>query len=392
MQRTSLTSLFSKLDFFKDIANQDEIIKVIALDDAINEFRRDNRFPWTIRKSTLKLFKDIEFYGTDDSQDALLTLNKNEVDSYGEAASYFNTDLNQFIEMVKRQRNLMTQIYINGEQAIGVKNIEEDIIQSIPDSAGDADNYSAIADCTKIGLNNVYELEDHKSISFNITGDLAEIKNSYEVTYENEGYNDQFYIRRIFLKDLPTSIELRVQTDDSNYIAKTLTEQVTGLPFMKDAWNYIGFPFEEGVETGTFDETSIASSKILPIGYTGIMYISYDSFDNFALQQYWFYSKFAVISENAEEPDKVNFLDYDSNEFVLTDSLIGPTKWIGPVIKKARQQLLLGIENEYLRNHVSKRANDATAEFDRNFPNQEPKLTTVTRRFNNNPEEINYVP
>jgi hypothetical protein len=392
MDTTKLSAIFTKLNFFKDILKQSDNLKVIAVDDAINECRRDNRFPWTIQKNTLKIFKDILYYSVANGHDSLLTLNKKEVDSYSDAASYFNTDLNQFIEMVKRQRNLLTQTYIGGSQVLGVRNIQEEIIQSILDTAGDPDTYSAVSNATKVGLNNVYTLNNNKSISFNLTGSPAEIKNTYSSAQSIDNYLEKYYIRRIYLKSIPTNIELRVQTSDDNYLSKTLTEQVTGLPFVANDFNYIGFPFEEGEETGAFDNESIASSKIIPTGYSGIMYISYDSIDEFLLQQYWFYSKFLVVSDGSSSPDKEQFLDYDSNDFDPNDELLGPTKWIDTIIKKARKQLLLGIENEYLRNSVSKTEKRATDEFDRNFPNQEPKLTTVRRRFNNNPEEMNYVP
>ncbi len=391
MTTTTLAELFTKLNFYKDIDKQDDLYKVIALDDALNEFRRDNRLPWTIQKSTLKLFKNILYYEPDSSHDSLINLNRNEVDGFSEALSYFNTDINQFIEMTKRQRNLLTQLYIDGNKALGVRNIEQEIFNVVLDNAGDEDTYAAVSNATEIGENTVYTLDDNNSISYDIIG-TATIKNTYETAVDDEDYLEKYYIRRIYLKAVPTSIELRSQTNDSNYIKATLTEQVTGLPFIANDWNYIGFAYEDGTEVGTFDSSDIASSKIIITGYTGIMYISYDSIDEFLLQQYWFYSKFAVMSSAATTPDKVEFLNYESNNYDITDSLVGPTKWIDPIVKKAREQLVLGIENEVVRKGIAKRSERATAQFDRNFPNQEPKLTTVTRRFNDNPEEMNYVP
>lgn len=392
METTPLSSLFVKLNFFKDIEKQDSLYKAIALDDSLNECRRGNRLPWSIQKSSLILFKDILYYKTAAGHDSLLDLEKGEVDFYGEAASYFNTDLRQFIEIVKRQRNLLTQTYINNTKVLGIRNIAEEILQVITDTAGDADNYSAESNATKIGLNNIYTLNDNKSISFNITDTPAEIKNTYEDSYSDDNYLEKYYIRRVYLKAIPTSIELRLQTSDADYIGKTLTEQVTGLPFVSGDWNYVGFAIEEGTETGSFDSDNIASSKIIPTGYTGIMYVGYDSIDEFLIQQYWFYSKYLIISENSSVPDKEQFFDYSTNDYNINDSIVGPTKWIDTVIIKAKKQLLLGIENEYLRNSVSKREKEATQEMDRNFPNQEPKLTTVRRRWQDNPEEINYVP
>lgn len=392
METTPLSSLFVKLNFFKDIEKQDALYKAIALDDSLNECRRGNRLPWSIQKSSLILFKDILYYKTAAGHDSLLDLEKGEVDFYGEAASYFNTDLRQFIEIVKRQRNLLTQTYINNTKVLGIRNIAEEILQVITDTAGDADNYSVESGATKVGLNNVYGLNDHKSISFNITGDPAEIKNVYEDSFSDDNVLEKYYIRRVYLKAIPTNIELRLQTSDADYIGKTVTEQVTGLPFVAGDFNYVGFAIEEGTEVGSFDNSNIASSKFLITGYSGILYLSYDSIDEFALQQYWFYSKYLITSETSSEPDKEQFLNYSTNDFNINDTLVGPTKWIDTIIKKARKQLLLGIENEYLRNSVSKREKEATQEMDRNFPNQEPKLTTVRRRFNNDPETMNYVP
>ena len=93
MTTTKLSELFTKLNFFKDIENQDDLYKAIAIDDSLNELRRDNRLPWTIQKSTLKLFKNILYYEPDAAHDSLITLNRNEVDGYSEALSYFNTNI-----------------------------------------------------------------------------------------------------------------------------------------------------------------------------------------------------------------------------------------------------------------------------------------------------------
>ena len=48
---------------------------------------------------------------------------------------------------------------------------------------------------------------------------------------------EKYYIRRIYLKSVPTSIELRLQTSDDNYLSSVETEQVTGLPFMANAFS-----------------------------------------------------------------------------------------------------------------------------------------------------------
>ena len=393
IETTSLAKLFAKLNYFKDIDNKSDEEKCVALDDAINEFTRENRFPWTIQKSTLKVFKDIDYYAAADDQADLVILNNMDVDGYGDAASYYNTTLNQFIERIKTQRNLMTQQYINGQQVIGINNIQKDIFSAILDTGSDADNYEAVSGCTKVGLNNIYTLGDYKSISFNITGDPAEIKNTYTNSTSDEKYLEKYYIRRIYFKeDTPTNVELRLQTDDDNYISATVTEQVTGIPFQENSYNYVGFAIEEGTETGTFDEEDIASSKIIVTGYSGIMYVSYDSIDEFLLQQYWYHSKYPIMSSSGTKGDKEQFLNYEDNTYDIGDKLIGPTKWLDPVIKKARESLLMTSENEYLRNKVSSKAKKAEKEFERNFPNEQPKTTTTNRRFNNNPVDINYVP
>lgn len=393
MQTTKLSALFVKLNFFKDIEGQSDLYKVIALDDGINEMRRDGKLPWTVRKSTLKIFKGIDYYAVQAGHDELLTLNENEVDSYGEAAAYLNTDLSQFIEMVKAQRNLLTQLYINGEKALGVKNIQADINQYTLDAASDADDYSAVSGCTKVGLSNVYKVDDYTSIAFNATAASVEIKNIYDDSYSDANYLDKYYIRRMYLTSVPTSIELRLQTDDDNYISVVATTQANGLPFVANAVNYIGFAMDSGTEEGSFDNTSIASSKILLTGYTaGMLYVSYDTIDEYLLQQYWFYSIYCIISSGSSAPDKENFLDYDSNDYTEDDELVGDKKWIDTIVKKARKQLLLGIENEYLRNSVSKNEKKAVEDFNSKFPDQSPSMTTVTRRFDDNPEEKNYVP
>ena len=386
MQSTTLAILLEEMNREKDIENLEEQYKVKAIDGAIRRLRRESVFPWTIKKGSLKVFNGVREYPVASDQDELIYLDQTNLESYGQAARFFNTSLQQFYEDVMSSRNLMAEIWQDGTPMLGV-NYKDLGLESIQlDSAEDSDNYTPTGDAISVSDDTVNYKEGNGSIRVVITNstNVATIKNTFPVALNDSLYKSKYHFRWIYLDAVPTSIEMRLQTDDSNYLKTVITTQFSGQAFKADSWNLIAHNLDEATEIGTFNSASIASDKTILTGATtGVYYLDTCNLREWKLFDYWYYSKYVVMADGSTSADQEKF--WRSSNYSTADALIGDQEWIDVILYEAMEGLLVGINNVNLFSYIMRKKKEAWDAFGAKYPDMVPVITTIRNRFDNEP-------
>lgn len=390
MKTVPLSFLLDNMNVHQDFDNLEPQYKVRAIDASIREIRQGTNFPWNLKKETLKVFADVLEYPIDDEHDELAYIDKQDKDNYAEAARFFNTSLQQFYEDVNRTRNLMSDIWKDGTRFIGINYKDLDIGMAQLSSAEVTSQYTASDDASGVVLDTINNKEGNSCIQFTVTDSagVATMLNTTAFT-SDANYLKKFHFRWIYLDSVPTSIEMRLQTDDSNYLSSgALTTQFAGNSFVADDWNLIAYDLNEATETGTFDENDIASEKTILTGAaTGVYRLDQSSLRGWKLMDYWFYSLYNVVTSTSSVADKEFFIGTSESESDIdtTDKLLGEPKWIDYILATAKRKLLGDIENPTLLSLVREEKKEAKKNFNGKFPTMTRKIITKRRVYNNDP-------
>lgn len=390
MKTVPLSFLLDDLNVHQDFSNTGEDIKVRAIDASIRQIREGTNFPWNMKKSTLKVFADVLEYPIATDHDELAYIDKQDKDSYADTARFFNTSLQQFYEDVNSTRNLMADIWKDGTRFIGLKYKEIEIGKSQVSSAEITDEYTASGDASNITLDTINNKVGNSCIQFTITNSTgtATIVDTTALT-SDANYKKKYHFRWVYLDAVPTSIEMRLRTDSSNYLSSgALTTQFAGNTLVADDWNLIAYDLNTATEVGTFDENNITDEEVIFTGAsTGTYKLDSSSLRGWKLMDYWYYSIFNIVTSSSSVADKEFFIDptEDSTDIDTTDKLLGDHKWIDLVLSNAKRRLLGDIENANLLSLVREERSRATKAFKSKFPTMTKKIITQRRRYENNP-------
>jgi len=391
MESNTLSILLDEMNVHKDLENIGEQYKVRAIDKAIRSLRRSSVFPWAIKKGSLRIFNGVKEYPVASDHDEMLHIDKTNIDVYADTARFHNTSLTQFYEDVISNRNLMAEIWDGGTKYIGLNYKTDGLVSITLDNAEDSDDYAASDDATAVENNSINYKEGSGSIKVSITNSTgtATIQNTYANAQSDSDYKSKYLFRWIYLDAVPTSIEMRLQTDDSNYISSSVTTQFSGQSFKADSWNLIAIDLGEATETGTFDSSSITSDKTILTGAaTGTYYMDACYLREWRAMDYWYYSRYLVIADGSTSADQERF--YRDNDYNTSDALIGDTEWIDIVLYEAMETMLAEVESAQLFSYIMRKKTEAWDNFYEKYPNMVPVVTTNNWRFNNEPQTNDY--
>jgi hypothetical protein len=389
MQYTPLSTIISRMDRWKTIYAIEEQFKVRDLDSAIRELKREFQPPWTLKKGSLKVFDGILEYPVASDHDEMAYIDKTNLDSYASTARLFNTSLQQFYEMVNSTRNLLSELWDNGTKKIGLNLQKENLSSKLLSQAEDNDDYTVSDDAISSALDKVNYVKGNGSIKVVITASAgtATIKNTF-TAFSDSNYKDKYHFRRIYLDTVPTSIEMRLQTDDTNYLSSgAITAQFDGSAFKADQWNIIAYDLNTAAETGTFDSASTASEKVILTGAgTGVYYLDESSIKEWQLMDYWYYSNFYVKTSASNTPDQKFFYDSTDNyDTSLACALVGDDEWVDVIMYDAMLISINAEENKVLYGEIKERREKAWYSIMEQYPSMRPLITTNYWRFNNAP-------
>jgi hypothetical protein len=389
MESTTLAILLDEINIHKDLSNIETQYKVRSIDKAIRALRRASVFPWAIKKGSLRVFKGVKEYPTASDHDEMLYVDKPNIGQYADTARFHNTSLKDFFEDVQSSRNLMSEIWDGGTKYIGLNYKDLDLAEVQLDTAEDEDDYTVSGDATTAEEDSVVYKEGSGSIKVSITNstNTATIKCLYDVAQNDSDYKEKYLFRWIYLDAVPTSIEMRLNTDDSNYLSASVTTQFSGQAFKADQWNLIAIDLNTAVATGTFTSTSIAGDTMVLTGAaTGTYYVDSAYLRGWALFDYWYYSKYLVVATGSSSADQERF--WRSNDYNELDSLIGDSEWVDVVLYEAMESLLAEVENVHLFSYIMRKKQEAWDDFYTKYPNMIPEIITTRYRFNNDPQNI----
>lgn len=384
METTPLSSLITDMNQWQAIANIAELYKVIALDKAIQTFKRQTVFPWMIKKTTLRVFGNVLEYPVASDHDEMFYFEKQNINQYADTARFFSTSIQQFFEDVNSSRNLLTEIWKDGTKSIGLNLKDGSLLSQNLSTAEIASEYSVADDADAVTLDNVTYKTGNGSMRITVNetvADLATITNTVS-PFSDADYRQKYQFRWIYLNSVPTSIEMQLKTDNSNYLKTVVTTQFSGAALKASDWNLIAQDLNLATEVGTFDSANITGETIIINGVaTGSYWLDSSDLRQWTLLDYWYYSKFVIGVNGATVGSKTRFYDSSAGTYETSDFLIGDQEWVDVIECEAMMDLVADVENSHIFSRISKKREQAWAAFNKKYPSMVPLITTQKYRF-----------
>lgn len=366
------------------------------LDEAIRASRRGMPMPWTLQKTTLRVFDSVLEYPVPADYDELAYLDKDNNSFYPASARFKFTSLQQFYENPD-YRNDIAEIRDANETFLGVRFRGDNVTSQLLSDAEDSDDFTASGDATAVAEETVIVKKGNGSIKVTITSSAstATVKNTFNSSFTDANYKQKYHFKWVYLDAVPTSIKLRFQVDDSNYLETTgITTQFSGQPLKADAWNLVAHDLNTATATGTVSTSSTwASEKIILLGAsTGTYYIDDSHLRKWSLLDFWYYSRYNVALVASTTANQEYF--YNSSEVYSTDSkLVGDSEWIDVIMYDA---MLIGLNDKKefeLMKDVAGRMQNALNKLISAYPSMQPLMITTKYRLStdfNEEEDILY--
>jgi len=376
------------MDRWPLLENIETQYKVRDLDTALRELKRELETPWSLVKGSLRVFSDVFEYPVASDHDELAYIDKPDLESYSEAARFLNTSRQQFYEIADNTRNLMAEIWDLGTKMLGINYRGNDLSSTKLNGAETASEYTGSNDAGTPVKDTVIFKKGSASMRVPITSSsgTATIKNTF-TAFSDSKYKSKYHFKWIYLSAVPTSIKLRFQVDDSNYLETTgITTQFSGQALKAGQWNLVAHDLSTATEVGTISTSSSwASEKIILVGATtGNYYIDESNLREWELLDYLYYSRYAVKTLASSTPDQEFF--FNSSEVYSTDSsLVGDDEWADIIMYDAMLISINEKENGSVYQEIKGRRERAWAKLMENYPSMKPLITTTRYRFNNNP-------
>ena len=329
IRSTPLSTVLNRMDRYTSIIVVPEAHKVRDLDEAIRTFRREQPLPWTLKQGSLKVFDDVDTYPVASDHDEIAYLDKANQTYYAQTARFRYTSLRQFKEDPDN-RNQMAEIFDSNQRYLGVNYKDKTLSSILLNNAETVGDWTVSDDASSVAADTVTYKEGNGSMRVAITNSagIATISNDLTSALNDLLYNKKYHFKWIYLPSTLTSLEMRLQTDASNYLTTTVTTQFSGQPFKANGWNLVAHNLDEATEVGTFNSASIASEKIiLTDAPTGTYYVDASYLRQWELMDYWYYSIFSIKTLSASVADQEYF--YNSSDVYSTDSeIIGDSEWV----------------------------------------------------------------
>jgi len=387
MESTPLSTILNRIDSFQDLSGTEAQFKVRFLDAALRKYRRETQLPWMLIQGTLRVFDNVLVYPVPAGFDEIGYLENNQgidnkYNNYGNRARFKFTSLQQFYENPD-VRNNMAEIWDQGTKFLGVRYKDTNLGSVKLNSAETVADWTASGDASNPTLDNVFYKEGNGSIKITIVNSTgsAVIKN-VNTSLNDSLYKQKYEFRDIYLDGVPTSIELRLQTDDSNYLTTTVTSQFSGQAFKADAWNTVAIDLNEATEVGTFDSSSIASEKMILTGApSGTYYVDASYMRKWRPFDFWYYSSYQVKTLGNNVASQEYFMN--SSEVYSSDSeLVAPSEFIDVIMYEAMIMAAMDQKKKSLVERFLQMGAEAELSLYRQYPSMMPLITTNRWRFN----------
>lgn len=380
MNSTPLLSLLNRMNRYTKIYTIADQFKVRDIDEAIRTVRRTTQLPWTIKKSVIRIFDGVTEYPLASDHDELAYLDTPKSEVFANSANFYYTSLQQFYEN-RIDRNTLAEIWNGGTRTLGIR------YQSLNTTGGfllntnkNLSNYTASGDASNLAIDYVNFLENNESISFDVTQstNVATIEASFDATQQTS-YKRGYVFFNLFLggTTAPTSIDLRFGNDSSNHLHKVATTQFSGQPLQVNSWNLLAFDLNDATLVGTINENAFSYYAVsMNSAPTGVYFLDNTYFRQWSLMDYWYYSKYSIISTGSSVIDKEYFIDDTTNSFDQNDALVGDSEFADVVGFDAILTGVVDEEDEKIYEPLKIKRDEAWNKLLENHPSMKPLIST----------------
>lgn len=387
VRSTLLSTILSRMDRWQQVATIEEQYKVQDLDEALRVLRRKINLPWTLQKSSLKVFDGVLEYPIATDHDELAYLDKSKdtfgaPTVYGERARFRYTSLQQFYENPD-DRNDLAEIWDGNERYLGVRYTPVNASSRQIDAAESLTGYTSSGDAGTLVLDSVQYKEGSHSIRVPITSSAGTATVSFALTnsFSDSDYKSKYLFVWVYLDAVPTSVTLRLGNDSSNYLSAAVTTQFSGQAFKADQWNLLAMDLNTATTTGTLDTSAFDYMAVILTGAaTGTYYIDSSYLREWELMDYWYYSIYNIALTGSSTANQ-EYFNNTSQVYSTDSSLIGDSEWIDIVMYAAMETSLADKENAALLGVISQRKQDAWDDLAEKYPDMRPIIITLRHRF-----------
>lgn len=393
VQSIELSTILNRMKRWQALSRTEDQYLIRDLDEALRTNRREIQLPWTMQKSTLRVFNDVLEYPIPVGYDELTYLENNKANSfYPHTARFRFTSLQEFYENPD-YRNDLAEIRDGNTTFLGVRYEDRNLVSKLLNNAEDVGDFSVSGDADSVAKDTVNFKVGNASMKVVVTNsaDTATVKNTFD-SFTEANYQRKYHFKWVYLDAVPTSITLRFQVDDSNYLETTgITTQFSGQALKADDWNLIAHDLNEATEVGTVSTASVwASEKVILLGAaTGTYYVDESNLREWALMDFWYYSKYNVALVGSTTANQEYF--YNSSDVYSTDSkLIADSEWVDVIMYDAMMTALADLKETETLNFIAAKRADAWNNLMETYPSLKPLIINQRWRFNENMNEQMY--
>lgn len=370
------------MNIYTPVFTIDEVRKVNSLDQAIRSLRTIVSPPWTLKKTTLRIFADQQEYPvpSDYARLAILDDNKQNED-YGDRPRYVFTSIADFIAD-PTYRNMIAEIWQGGTKFLGVNDKTlANVTSALVNDASSLTGWTDSGDAGALSVSDVVFYNGNASIQVPITYStgLAEVDTVLPTTITDADYKRDYYFIRIFLGGSVTSLQLKFGLDNANYyLSPIITTQFAGQPFVTNDWNTIAFDLNTATSVGAPTTVFGFQGVVFNGAQTGTYYIDASFKKGWVLQQFWYYSVYNVQNVNGTYQD---YFAPDGATYDVNALLIGDDVWFDMIWLDAALTLLSDQKETTIYAQVQEQQSKAATAFYMEYPDLEPKMITDVYTF-----------
>lgn len=388
IRKTTLATILNRMNRYQVASTTEETYKVRDIDEAIRTQRREVLPPWVIKQTTISLFKDVLIYPVASDHEQLAFIDRQLEDGTDRtqrpSARFVYTSLKDFYED-DNFRNKLCEIWDGGDKFIGARYNNLDS-QSAKVSSNTVSDWTASDDASGLTAETVNTIDNENTIKVTVTysaGTATLVESA--PTVSDSDYKKKYYFRWLYMPaTVPTSVELRYGNDSSAYLSQSVTTQHSGRAFKANSWNLLAMDLDTATTTGTITATAFDySAIIITETVSGTYYIGPAYLRRWHKLDYWYYSRYNVMTSSATELDQEYFFD-SSDSYSTSDQLVGEDAWIDVITFDALLTTLGDQKDSGVISMIVEKRKEAWMKFIKKYPDMSPVIVTRRLQFGTN--------
>ena len=393
MESTKLSTILNRMYRWTTIyRNTEEQYLVRDLDEAMRHLQREHLLPWSLQKTSLRVFSEVLEYPKADDH-LFLAFIEGKDKGFGNKPNPYYTSIKEFYSD-PTNRSQVAEIWGRGTNFLGVRNKQLSGSNISIDECELDSGYTISGDVTAKAIDNVIFNSGSGSLR------LTVVENTGSALLEKTftGSLDTLYKRKYFFvkiqgDSIPTSINLRYGADDANYLLKNVTTQFSGQTMKKDDFFWVAIDLNDPDSTvGTVDTTTQFNYYAVELvgAASGNYYIDTVSKKEWRLMDYWYYSNLGVKTLGNSYANQKYLMN--SSEIYSTDSeLVTPDEFVDVIMYDAELSSITDIENSKIYPVIQGKKDKAWDALVTRYPSLEPLIITHRRRFSTQMGNIPHV-